>query len=61
MLERALREKQTLLETDLVAGAANDYAGYRDFCGQIHGIQFAIDRIIEFRERSGQDEDQDFK
>jgi hypothetical protein len=58
-LERALREKCGRLEADLASGAPNDYAGYRDFVGQIRGIQFAIALIIEFREQTGQDEDQD--
>jgi hypothetical protein len=59
VLERAIREHLRDLNETIIDGAARDFAEYRHLCGQIRGIQFAIDQIIELRKRSGQDEDQE--
>lgn len=57
--DKLLKEKIEDLKTDLAGSSAKDYAGYQYLCGQIHGIRFAMESLIELRERSGVEEDQD--
>jgi hypothetical protein len=59
VLERHCTEKLRNLEEAVVDGSAADFAAYQFLCGQIRGIRFAIDCLVDIRQRSGQDEDQD--
>ena len=54
---RELEEKIKCLEVDLSVGKAPDYAAYQNLCGQICGIRFAMDKLIELRGRLGKEED----
>ena len=50
-LERKLNEQIAAMTEALASGTATDYAGYQHLCGTIRGIQFAMDALIQVREK----------
>lgn len=60
-VEHGLREEQKKLREAVSDGAAVDWGEYKRLCGEIRGIQVAIDVLIRIREQLNRDEDQDLK
>jgi hypothetical protein len=58
LLSRALEEHLKVLQDGIMRGACEDYAAYRDKVGEIRGIRFAMDYIVEARKRLGEDGDE---
>ena len=59
--ERQCKQQLQELTDTLANDGAKDFSDYRFLCGQIRGIQFALDALIRMRERFNPDEDQDLK
>jgi len=49
--DRELAEERDRLETHLLRGDASDWADYKYLCGQIRGIQFAMQVLAEARQK----------
>ena len=58
VLREKLQEQQRSCEESLVAGAAKDFAQYREICGVIRGLTSAI-REIEDLSRNFLDDEND--
>jgi hypothetical protein len=59
ILSRGLEEHLMVLQDGISRGTAEDYSTYREKVGEIRGIRFAMDLIVEARKRLGQDGDQE--
>jgi hypothetical protein len=57
IVERALKDWKQVLEASVTKGQATDWGEYKYLCGQISGIQFAMDSLKDARRRAGLDED----
>jgi hypothetical protein len=57
LLERELKHQLDLLEFSVLKGNASDWADYRYLVGQICGIQFAMQVLLDLRQRTSQDGD----
>lgn len=57
--EHALDEELKALRDAIASGSASDWANYQYLCGQIRGIQVAIDALTRIREKLNRDGDQD--
>lgn len=51
--EREMGEQLSNLREVVCAGQANDYAEYKQLCGQIRGIQNSMDELKRIRQRLG--------
>jgi hypothetical protein len=58
LLERELKQEREGKIQHLINNAAVDWADYKYLCGEIHGIQIAMDRIREIRGKVGLAEDE---
>ena len=54
-----LREKEKVLLESLGGGVANDYASYREMCGQIRGLLYAQSLINDLVRKYERYEDED--
>lgn len=57
-LERSLKDMLNRRKESLLGGSPPDYPAYREQVGEIRGIQFAIDELIQVREKHT-DEDEE--
>lgn len=57
IVERALKEHAEMLAASLLKGQAKDWADYKYLCGEICGIQFAMDALKDARKRVAVDGD----
>jgi hypothetical protein len=57
IVERALKEHTEMLAYSITRGQAVDYTDYKYICGQICGIQFAMDVLRDARKRVSVDGD----
>jgi len=56
-IERELKQQSKGLEETLLKGQAEDFAAYKYLCGQIRGIQSAMQVLIDLRATGQQDGD----
>jgi hypothetical protein len=57
LLERELEEQRDGKIEHLIRQGAVDWADYKYICGEIHGIQIAMDSIRDIRKKVGPAED----
>ena len=57
IVERDLKEQQEMLRASVTSGHVDDWADYKYICGQICGIQFAMDALKDARKRVSLDGD----
>lgn len=48
-LKRTLRERVENMEKDLAMGTAEDFAAYKEKCGEISGVKYAISEVENLR------------
>jgi len=54
---RELERHLETLQAEVLKGNAEDWASYKYLCGQICGIHFAMQVLVDARQHTGRDEE----